>query len=95
MNEKKFTPAANKVISLAYGEAVSMGHGYVGSEHLLLGIMRCEEGRAAHILSSFGLDYDALCAKITEEIGSGDFATDIKRQGDDPVGTGGGISETG
>ncbi|MBQ1223920.1 MAG: ATP-dependent Clp protease ATP-binding subunit [Oscillospiraceae bacterium] len=73
MNEKKFTPAANKVISLAYGEAVSMGHGYVGSEHLLLGIMRCEEGRAAHILSSFGLDYDALCAKITEEIGSGDF----------------------
>ena len=75
MNEKKFTPAANKVISLAYGEAVSMGHGYVGSEHILLGILHYGEGRAARVLTSFGLGYEGLCAKVAEEIGSGDPGT--------------------
>ena len=72
MNEKKFTPVANRVISLAYGEAVSLGHGYVGSEHILLGILRCGEGRASQVLTAFGLCCDGLSARIAEEIGSGD-----------------------
>ena len=75
MNEKKFTPAANKVISLAYGEAVSMGHGYVGSEHFLLGILLYGEGRAFRALSSFGILYDGIFAKVCENTGLGDTGT--------------------
>lgn len=49
-----FTPRAKKVLELAVEEARLLGHGYIGSEHLLIGLIREEEGIAGKILRSFG-----------------------------------------
>jgi ATP-dependent Clp protease ATP-binding subunit ClpC len=59
-----FTPRSKKVIELALREALSIGHNYVGSEHILLGIVRENEGVAARIL----LEFDADALKIRSEI---------------------------
>lgn len=44
MNENKFTPRAEEALRLSQESAEELGHGYVGSEHLLLGLLREEEG---------------------------------------------------
>ncbi len=49
-----FTPRAKKVLELAVEEARLLGHGYIGSEHLLIGLIREEEGIAGKILRSLG-----------------------------------------
>ena len=81
-----FTPRAKKVLELALREALSLGHNYIGTEHILLGLVRENEGVAARIL----LDFDADAEKIRNEIirmlsGPG------RRQG----GSAGGTSEKG
>src|SRR3989304_5014987 len=50
-----FTPKAKKVLEYAVEEARLMGHNYIGTEHLLLGIVREKDGLAAKILASFGI----------------------------------------
>ena len=55
-----FTPRAKKVLELALREALSLKHSYIGSEHILLGLVRENEGVAARIL----LDFDADAEKI-------------------------------
>ena len=47
MNENKFTPGAEEALRLAQEAAGELGHGYVGTEHLLLGLIREENGTAA------------------------------------------------
>jgi hypothetical protein len=59
-----FTPRAKKVLELALREALSLGHGFIGTEHILLGLVRENEGVAARIL----LDFDADAEKIRNEI---------------------------
>src|SRR5919108_5308697 len=59
-----FTPRAKKVLELALREALSLGHDYIGTEHILLGIARENEGVAARIL----LDFDARLKKVMKEI---------------------------
>src|ERR671932_588531 len=59
-----FTPRAKKVLELALREALSLGHNYIGTEHILLAIVRVSEGVAARIL----LDFDADAEKIRNEI---------------------------
>jgi hypothetical protein len=59
-----FTPRAKKVLELALREALSLGHNYIGTEHILLGLVRVDEGVAARIL----LDFDADAEKIRNEI---------------------------
>ena len=51
MNENKFTPRAEESLRLAQEAAQDLGHGYVGCEHLLLGLLREEEGIAHRVLS--------------------------------------------
>ena len=55
MNERKFTPRAEEALRLAQEAAEELGHGYVGTEHLLLGLMREEEGIAHRALTEHGL----------------------------------------
>ena len=55
MMENKFTPRAEEALRLAQEAAEDMGHGYVGSEHLLLGLLREEEGIAHRVLEENGL----------------------------------------
>ncbi len=59
-----FTPRAKKVLELALREALSLGHNYIGTEHILLGLVRENEGVATRIL----LDLDADAEKIRNEI---------------------------
>ena len=58
-----FTPRAKKVLELALREALSLGHNYIGTEHILLGVVRENQGVAARIL----LDFDADAEKIRDE----------------------------
>src|ERR1700739_2033742 len=59
-----FTPRAKKVLELALREALSLGHNYIGTEHILPGLVRENEGVAARIL----LDFDADSEKIRNEV---------------------------
>ena len=59
-----FTPRAKKVLELALREALSLGHNFIGTEHILLGLVRENEGVAARIL----VDFDADSEKIRKEV---------------------------
>lgn len=63
-----FTPRVKKVLSLAAKEARALNHPYIGTEHLLLGLLREEEGVAARILKSLGVQADACRKGILAEI---------------------------
>jgi ATP-dependent Clp protease ATP-binding subunit ClpC len=59
-----FTPRAKKVLELALREALSLGHDYIGTEHILLGLVRENEGVAMRVL----LDFDADSEKVRNEV---------------------------
>src|SRR6202166_5413892 len=54
--EISFTPRAKRVLELAWDEARQLGHNYIGTEHLLLGLIREGEGVAARVLENLGAD---------------------------------------
>jgi ATP-dependent Clp protease ATP-binding subunit ClpC len=60
---ERFTERARRVVVLATEEARRRGHGAVGPEHLLLGLLRDGEGRGAHLLDQFGVSREALAAE--------------------------------
>ena len=64
--EVGLTPRAKKVIELAVSEAQLLNHHYVGTEHLLLGLIREGDGIAAGVLESFGLNLQEVRAKIMQ-----------------------------
>jgi len=55
-----FTPRAKKVLELSLREALLLGHNYIGTEHILLGIAREDEGVASRILLDFDLDAEKI-----------------------------------
>ncbi len=61
-----FTPRAKKVLELALREALSLGHNYIGTEHILLGLIREEEGVAARILLDLDADSDKIRAEVMQ-----------------------------
>ncbi|OQA21656.1 MAG: ATP-dependent Clp protease ATP-binding subunit ClpC1 [Actinobacteria bacterium ADurb.Bin346] len=61
-----FTPRAKKVLELSLREALQMGHNYIGTEHILLGLLREGEGVAARVLNTFGISLDIVKEKIKE-----------------------------
>lgn len=68
--EVNYTPRAKKAMELAVDEAHKLGHNYVGSEHILLGLMREGEGLAAQLLRSFGIDnIELVRLRIVEMLG--------------------------
>jgi ATP-dependent Clp protease ATP-binding subunit ClpA len=64
--EVPFTPRANRVFDLAWEEAQSWGHNFVGSEHLLLALLREGEGVATRVLEILDVDSEKLRAKVIE-----------------------------
>jgi Clp amino terminal domain, pathogenicity island component len=60
-----FTPRAKKVLELALREALSLGHNYIGTEHILLGLLGETEGVAARILVDFGADAEKVRTEVT------------------------------
>jgi ATP-dependent Clp protease ATP-binding subunit ClpC len=61
-----FTPRAKKVLELSLREALQMGHNYIGTEHILLGLLREGEGVAARVLNSLGVTQDSVKEKVKE-----------------------------
>ncbi len=64
--EMAFTPRAKKVLEYALDEAKRLQHNYVGTEHILLGLIREKGGVAAHILSSMGVDIDTARIQLIQ-----------------------------
>ena len=71
MNENKFTPRAEEALRLSQEAAGELGHGYVGTEHLLLGLIREEEGMAHTVLTEAGLTDDMIVEIIKKSVGAG------------------------
>jgi len=61
-----FTPRAKKVLELSLREALQLGHNYIGTEHILLGLIREGDGVAAQVLHGFGADLDRVRERVTE-----------------------------
>ena len=59
-----FTPRAKRTLELALREALSLGHDYIGTEHILLGLVRQREGVATRVIAEFGTDEDAIHAAV-------------------------------
>lgn len=66
-----YTPRAKKVIELAMEEALRLGHNYVGTEHILLGLIREGEGIAAQVLAGLGVDINLMRQRVIELLGGG------------------------
>jgi ATP-dependent Clp protease ATP-binding subunit ClpC len=65
-----FTPQAKKTIELAMDEATSLGHNYIGTEHLLLGLIREGEGIAAQVLLNLGMDLNKVRMAVMDLLGT-------------------------
>ncbi len=65
-----FTPRAKKALELAAEEARSLGHNYIGTEHLLLGLIREGEGISSQVLLNLGLDLNSVRNEVMELLGS-------------------------
>lgn len=70
---ERCTEGAKRALALAQEAARAMGHNYVGSEHLLLGLIREEEGAAYKALSAFGVTADAVAERADALVGRGDY----------------------
>jgi ATP-dependent Clp protease ATP-binding subunit ClpC len=69
---ERFTDGARNVIVHAQDEARALRHNYIGTEHLLLGLLREDEGVAARVLSSFDVTVDRVREHVRSVIGEGD-----------------------
>ncbi|MBU1084231.1 MAG: ATP-dependent Clp protease ATP-binding subunit, partial [Candidatus Omnitrophica bacterium] len=69
--EIPFTPRSKKVIELAMDEARNLGHNYIGTEHLLLGLIREGDGVASQVLINLGLDLKGVREEVLNLLGSG------------------------
>jgi len=66
-----FTPRAQQVLALARKEADRFNHNYVGTEHLLLGLIKLGQGVAVNVLQKMGLDLETVRAEVEKQVGSG------------------------
>jgi len=66
-----FTPRAQQVLALARKEADRFNHNYVGTEHLLLGLIKLGQGVAVSVLERLGLDLDTVRMEVEKEVGTG------------------------
>jgi ATP-dependent Clp protease ATP-binding subunit ClpC len=69
---ERFTERARQVVVLAQDEARALKHNYIGTEHILLGLLREEEGLAARVLEGFDVTVEEVRAKIARVIGQGE-----------------------
>src|SRR5437899_13032529 len=78
----KFTNRAKQVIKLAKKEAQRLNHNYLGTEHVLLGLLKLGQGIAVNVLRNFNLDYDTVRAEVERLVG---FGPEIQVYGDPAV----------
>ena len=68
---ERFTDRARRAVVLAQEEARMLGHNYIGTEHILLGLIRERDGGAGRALESLGISLEALRQQVEEIIGHG------------------------
>jgi ATP-dependent Clp protease ATP-binding subunit ClpC len=84
-----FTPRAKKVLELSLREALQLGHNYIGTEHILLGLIREGEGVAAQVLVKLGADLGRVRQQVIQ------LLSGYSGAGKEPAGAGGGESPQG
>ncbi|MCX6899704.1 MAG: ATP-dependent Clp protease ATP-binding subunit [Verrucomicrobia bacterium] len=76
-----FTPRAQQALSLARKEAERFNHNYVGTEHLLLGLIKLGQGVAVNVIQKMGLDLETVRLEVEKQVGSG---PEVKQAGSIP-----------
>lgn len=87
-----FTPRARKVLEFSMREALQLGHNYIGTEHILLGLLREGDGVAAQVLIKLGADLNNVRQTVIELL-SGYQGSQPQQSGRDTVGVGGGRAD--
>jgi len=82
-----YTPRAKRVVELAIEESQNLGHNYVGTEHLMLGLVREGEGIAAQVLSNMGIDLKRARKEVIQQLG-GEGASEKMAEGEKTSGSG-------
>jgi ATP-dependent Clp protease ATP-binding subunit ClpC len=72
---ERFSERARQVVVMAQEEARALRHNYIGTEHLLLGLLREDSGVAAQVLESLGVTVEEVRAQVAEIVGEGDEVT--------------------
>src|SRR5438045_9010696 len=67
----KFTPRVQQVLALARKEADRFNHNFVGTEHLLLGLIKLGQGVAVNVLQKMGLDLETVRMEVEKQVGTG------------------------
>ena len=78
---ERFTKEARRVVTLAQGEAKELGHSWIGTEHLLLGILAIEESVGARALADFEIGLEGTRDDVQRVIGEGDEPAPKRRRG--------------
>ncbi len=81
IGEIPFTPRAKKVLELSIDEARLHNHNYVGTEHLLLALIREGEGVAARVLNELGADHEVVKREVMKSLGGGETGLSAKAKG--------------
>ncbi|MGZ6972150.1 MAG: Clp protease N-terminal domain-containing protein, partial [Thermoanaerobaculia bacterium] len=80
---ERFTERARQVVVLAQDEARALKHNYIGTEHILLGLLREEEGLAARVLESLDITVEEVRAQVARIVGQGDEVMELVDEQDD------------
>jgi len=81
-----YTPRAKRVVELAIEESQNLGHNYVGTEHLMLGLIREGEGIAAQVLANMGIDLKRARKEVIHLLGGEEGAARTAEGASDPFG---------
>ncbi|MEW6072798.1 MAG: ATP-dependent Clp protease ATP-binding subunit [Planctomycetota bacterium] len=94
MGQLPFTPRAKKVLELSMEEAGNLGHNYIGTEHLLLGLIKENEGIAAKVLTNLGVKLEDVREEVLEFLGAEPGEEEEEETSEAPIGSQGGKSKT-
>src|SRR5262245_42303413 len=89
MGQLPFTPRAKKVLELSLEEASQLSHNYIGTEHLLLGLIRENEGIAAQVLMNLGVKLDEVREEVLEFLGASENSGEEESDNSESAGNSG------
>jgi len=92
MGQLPFTPRAKKVLELSLEEASQLSHNYIGTEHLLLGLIRENEGIAAQVLMNLGIKLEEVREEVLEFLGASENNNEDEGESSEQQGSSGGNS---
>ena len=70
---KRYTEKAKKVVMIAQEEAINLNHDYIGTEHILIGLIKEEEGVASQVLKQLGVNADKVIEEVEQLVGKGEY----------------------